>query len=332
MRIYEIINETISFTKYTDDVTSDIVNGIVHGIILVSNNRDKLLARANQSNNIPKFLKDLKELTGNAIAESIKRDLKITANNIILDNNITKTSPIWVIFSDPPLGGGNDSAWVRGATISLPNRYIIDIVDNIINYIMYNLQKALPDRNKKPNNKTVAVYRENLILERLLNIMSKNSAIMQCIEQQPTIDNSIKKLSSLFIHELVHLRQNYIQHMQGRNADDFEYRSYLDKTPGEFNKLTRLKDRSERWKELYITSPQEMNAFAHNIALNIINDYGLSDPEIELPSQKEMLDKITSYVKKHYDKNNTPIDQPTYKRYIKQTYTVLKDYLEHIGA
>lgn len=146
------------------------------------------------------------------------------------------------------------------------------------------------------------------------------------------IQHQTSKLASTLVHELVHI----VQHNKQQHRDDTEYRSYLDKTKGEFNALHDKRmagqsdpDSDERYWSLYLASPQEIPAFSHQIALTIINDSGIKNAKTveELNQLAKSVDTnwIMSAIKARLNgRFQNPKDQKEYavlKRYMKLTYT-----------
>jgi len=328
MRSYEIINESISFTKYAGGTRDDIVSGIIRGVEVIGDQKNLYMDYLPQivsynTLKIPKFLKDLNLDVGNTAANLIREDLGRRATDIVIDNNITN-NPVWVIF--------DNTSTARGATLAISNRPLIKIIDLIIRNLIETVnQKQIPNNKKSGNRADIVQYSNSELFDKLFILMKERNLIMSYIEQ-PDIRNAIDELVSNFIHEMVHIRQNYIQFLNKRY--DPEYRSYLDKEKGEFNTLARYKsDKTARYMELYRASPQEITAFSHMAALDVIKSFGLNTnnlTDIHIPPNKEVLSKVVEHVKKYYNAPETFEEKKVYNRYIKQTYLEVEEYLNHI--
>jgi hypothetical protein len=158
------------------------------------------------------------------------------------------------------------------------------------------------------------------------------------------IDDAIKKtvssLVSTSVHELVHVLQHNKQLNKGR--DETEYRSYLDKRKGEFADMVnksdqtpgQVTDNNERYYNLYLASPQEIPAFAHQAALNIIRDFGFDDSDhpgdLQIASVREfdIVDAVNKITSTRFSAPKTPKEAMVRKRYIKLVYQEVARYLQ----
>jgi hypothetical protein len=152
----------------------------------------------------------------------------------------------------------------------------------------------------------------------------------------------IKKISSIVIHELVHVLQHAAQYDRGR--EETEYRSYLDKRKGEFVDLHHKKyaqeknsdeedtDLQDKYNRYYRASPQEIAAFAHQAALQVIDDYGFSDvtnPDELTLSDDSIIYSVDWITGRVFSKPKTPKEAMVRKRYMKLVYLEVKRYIEH---
>ena len=146
----------------------------------------------------------------------------------------------------------------------------------------------------------------------------------------------IGEIASTLVHEVVHVLQHTSQNKIGRHGH--EYRSYLGKKD-EFAKLNtkrkRTPEEDERHYKLYMASPQEMAAFAHEIAVKIVNDFDLRDPrdleDFNRAASAISAESIIDYVKEKTESYVLPQNRkelPVYKRYIKLVYQELMRYIE----
>ncbi len=158
------------------------------------------------------------------------------------------------------------------------------------------------------------------------------------------VNRDIDSIVSTFIHELVHVMQHGNQYKKGKNST--EYRSYLGKKD-EFKNLHSKAwksnfdlpgDESKNYYKLYYSSPQEIGAHAHNIALQVIIDNikEYVNPESITPEQynkmKTWLEGSTipayvdDYLRDYLDKKN-PEEYKIYKRYYKLVYQEVLNYI-----
>lgn len=138
-------------------------------------------------------------------------------------------------------------------------------------------------------------------------------------------------VASVFMHELVHVKQSA---MQGFRYDA-EYRSYLSnqkvkrksrktdpsKPKGEFEQFDlddfSSVEKKKRYMKLYLASPQEIAAFAHNLADSVINEEFIeyAQDEKDLPSKESVAKSIAMAVNAKIGKPTTDKEKFVWKRY-----------------
>lgn len=151
-------------------------------------------------------------------------------------------------------------------------------------------------------------------------------------------DKIINRMISTFLHEVVHVQQHGRQAM--RPGLDTEYRSYLDKTKGEFSNLhsnewNSSDGHSERWWNLYLSSPQEIAAIAHQVALEVIRAYGFNEAtsieELDIKNLRaqDIGYKIDEILYGRFKDSNDPRERRVRQRYFKLAYKEVVAYLRH---
>jgi hypothetical protein len=159
------------------------------------------------------------------------------------------------------------------------------------------------------------------------------------------INPLLHKFTRTVIHELVHVLQHAKQHNVGRHNTD--YRSYLDKKPGELVKTYKSHwqkshanepidpDLEQKYYKLYYASPQEMAAFAHEAAYEIIKSYGFDDvttPEelqIKNIQAADIINNINWITGKFTKDPRTRREAMVRNRYIKLVYQEIVQYLNY---
>lgn len=142
------------------------------------------------------------------------------------------------------------------------------------------------------------------------------------------VEYKFNKLPSIFMHELVHIQQHSRQ-----NFGKEQYRSYLGKK-SEFDELSKAEvlslTNSSRYKKLYLASPQEIDAFAHNIAYEIIDAHLLDfvDASDNTNYLNEITKTVINKVNAKIGKPVTVIERKIWKRYIKKTVILVDRYLD----
>lgn len=174
-------------------------------------------------------------------------------------------------------------------------------------------------------------------------IASGDRAFTSAVFDNTKIQHQTSKLASTLVHELVHI----MQHTAQQHRDDTEYRSYLDAHKGEFAAMhdkrmagQAVPDEDTRYWNLYLSSPQEIPAFSHQIALKIINDSGVKGAKTieELNQLAGAVDAhwiMDAIREKLHGRFQDPKNQKEYavlKRYMKLTYTEFAQYVRHIRA
>lgn len=153
------------------------------------------------------------------------------------------------------------------------------------------------------------------------------------------LQHQTSKLASTMVHELVHVAQ----HKPQQHRDTTEYRSYLDKHKDEFSDMHDKRmageidpARDTRYWDLYLASPQEIPAFSHQIALQIINDSGIKQAKTvaDLNNLAGTVDThwivsaIDAKLQGRFKNPKNPKELAVLKRYMKLTYTEFAQYVK----
>lgn len=149
--------------------------------------------------------------------------------------------------------------------------------------------------------------------------------------------NLVNQMTDTVLHELVHVMQHTQQFR--RPGGSVEYRSYLDRTKGELHNLYQGPEQgwdfeSEHFQKLYRASPQEIGAFAHNMALDIIRGIGLDEPGAEdTPlTATDFVEALRKVVGNEYRDPNNPRERAILNRYLKLAYQEVQRYIERKRA
>ena len=147
-----------------------------------------------------------------------------------------------------------------------------------------------------------------------------------------SLKNIITQFVETITHELVHVFQQAEQFRKKR--PNFEYRSYAEKDLEKFRTAMRNKSSIEDFR-IYHASPQEITAFAHNIASQILKNTEFKSIILWPDTDQSNYNKIISdYVAKHLRytpeqrKNMNYIERKVFNRYVKQVYQILQHYIE----
>lgn len=319
MQIREIITESIRYAKHIHEVSQVIQHGIAEAIKHLgpkpyeySSIYEPYRNEVNREKGDSAISKKLKAELGQRLSYFVGQKLQNIATKIILaDSN----AYIPVSFKPMPDGGQADSL-----SVSLNTRFIEQLTERVYDAISNGVWKNWSGD-------------EDSYYDWFWNYIRKTDFSEEI--QGSRIDSVIKHWASIFIHELVHVRQHLPQKQRGRES--IEYRSYLDNFKGEFLNLhfeEGAKDeRTERWWDLYSASPQEIAARAHQAAITIL-DYYIRYPEdieyLDAEELRQIVRKVPEFIEHSYfRKPKTPNEQQVYRRYIRKTIEQIIDYIEH---
>jgi len=136
----------------------------------------------------------------------------------------------------------------------------IDLLDAILENLKNSITQELFNQNDFDETNTIH------------NIQRAYKTIKSIKFKSPIykISNSVAKLIYVFIHELVHMQQDLKQNKQSK-----EYRSYLTNDQQIFNKaidsiMSGKRDKNDL--KLYLSSPQEISAYANEAVLYILHE------------------------------------------------------------
>lgn len=321
MRIHELITEAISVSSYDKPIELAIKKSVFGTLSELTELYGVYKAAESDFNDYNasdrEFIKLMTmEYEQNLIVSEIGMGIKHAINQQ-LGNDIVEH----VYFKKM-----NDGGEAFDRTIALSGVYLRKIADLVIKEL---ISMTVNNFDQKDYSKGFfslceeAAHGDRFVVETI------NQAIYE----------TVYKLVDTIIHELTHVLQHHPQLVKGKQ--DTEYRSYLDRKKGEFEKLHRSEfgnpERSERWWNLYYASPQEMAAFAHNAALYIIRSYGMhsaTDPrELYNMTPEDIIDGINAILSKypmgkHFKTPKTAKEQQIRNRYIKLVYMEVQKYIK----
>lgn len=152
--------------------------------------------------------------------------------------------------------------------------------------------------------------------------------------------------SATFIHEMVHITQHTRQQHRTKEGLPAEYRSYLTRDKEEFN--TAVKELNNRNAQLiYFASPQEIPAYAHNMAIHLIDLATNETPIDEMRSTREVqtaINNLEEIIKtnssfivsdtfkayRNFNRPENPQFYKVYKRFMKRVYQEVMNYRQKL--
>jgi hypothetical protein len=321
MKILELFTEAISYTSKIPTIKKSIMDGILDAIHFLKEDRYlDVKERVNRQVNLTILKAKVGPNLFTHLEHFISEKLTKLASDEILPPDLKASVP--VKFKDT----GEDLGLAYSSEIDLTEMFI----DNLVTDLLDLLHEKTSDN----------LYSEDSIFEDFF-LTAKKLTIQDIVDyssRRSGINSTVNKIASTLVHEMVHVRQHLPQLQKGR--DDTEYRSYLDKTKGEFVQMhgkgyaSLSPDERKRYNTLYRSSPQEITAFSHQAAWDVIRDYNLEDIRdiSEIPDNKVIFGYIYEYATQYYKKPENPAEQKVYQRYIKLIYQEVDRYLDNLRA
>jgi hypothetical protein len=322
MRIFEFINEevvdeAISMTKYEEDLVKAIRTGIINGVASLEKsfmNNPNLQEILNDDDLSDRYARAFMQREGaDKIEKGITKQLKLTLEKILGKDAISKFR-----FGTMKGMGG----YAQGTTMVINRAYLVEIARTVMNKFTTYLYD-----NYGPGDRTKG-------MSFLFRMLKGNDREAVGVLTQ-NLNQAIDKIVSIVVHEAVHL----VQHKQQahRPLGKTEYRSYLDKTKGEFYghamKSTKTKNK-DRYYDLYYASPQEIAAFAHQMALDVIKANELDKVErlqdIPRIEGEDIIAYINNRINNRFAQPSNPQEVQVRRRYIKLVYQEVHRYIEHL--
>jgi len=320
MRANEILTEKIQLTPYTDDLNQALLAGVRRTISQII----KILVRFKKSINYENmdYVRDTffsQQRVTEFLEGNWKQDIKEVFYKILHDRFYNKIPrPVnkqdirtpeqrLQVLRDILENYQNDQGYERVSFGRMPDHLGAYCVDD---RVLIN-EDFLTEVYKRIDGKLKS-----------LSEYYKPEERFEKIQQFLNLDadswfNTKTGIGYVLLHEMVHVIQHIEQWAVLRSKH--EYRSYGTKDASEF-----LKSRdTPRFMNLYYSSPQEISAFAHNMAIEIIHSLRPADL-MHVPLESGVVWKtIQNYI-------NDGIPQPTntteikvYRRYAKLVYQLV---------
>lgn len=338
MKINELVQEAISFSQYKNQVRKTIENSIESCLYdLVLDNFEYPGFDLIKSGDPDQVSQHLRPVVSKYIRDTLKYhielNLSVLARKIIGDTfnygyRVLRPS---VKIENIPYGG---SANPRSNLVSLSESVYEKICDKVVDKF---LDTIFSSWSGEP-------------------IFSFISSFIQRYVDEFYPQKLINDYASTFIHELVHVKQHVAQQALGKKQT--QYRSYLQKTPKEFDKSFARNPQGElldpaSFYKFHGSSPQEIGSYVHEIAIKIIDSLYMEDAEPDelkkyfvapggtsanvdeyRTSNRYLHDRITKDVQKHLSSRNilpnTPKEAMIYRRYIKGVYLEIQRYIRYL--
>ena len=330
MRATEFLNEAISITQYESNFIAAFKTGFARGFAGVANAAiDKYypdlvhaFTKNCQADNLINFIR--MEFSSN-IASKTAEELLDVCHKILGKDTITS-----ITFAR--LGDGTHGM-ARHTDIYISwedfDELIRMTIKNLID-LSYKTSKKIDFEKDEVNDTWTGDIDNFIVITKMFSIGDKQ--INKIIYGN---DRIINVIIDTFVHELVHVVQ-YKPQLE-KNFDKALYRSYLQKTKDELEQSKPKTDQElTRWNDLYFSSPQEIGAFAHNVALTVIRKNMFDKCDIqELPAlfkkltTEDIADAIRKIIGSNRFKNPANSKEiKVYNRYLKLAYLEIQRYVD----
>ena len=320
MLINEILTEAISLTRYDSKVQDMFTKGLKKALKRLSKVKGKFPDEEQEVAKDGRSYPLRAKLTA-VLARYLATDIAKEFKNL---KTVTGAHVTSVKFIKTEHGG-----YAQGTDLYISSRIIKNIANIVVDQIdefAINASDDYPDY----------VYTFFTMCSIVADGVDRHSNFL-LNEIFEKIQQGVDAIINVVTHELVHTTQHGRQFEKGRGPFEIEYRSYLDKNKGEFYKLHAKDDwyKNPRAMELYYASPQEMPAFAHEIALYIIRAYDFPNmtslEEIPTVDSKDIVYAMSRYPEiAKFAKSEDPRVRKVYQRYIKLVYTEVANYIEQL--
>jgi HEPN domain-containing protein len=308
MRLHEIqqtVDESINLTRYLPDVENAIKKGILNSMdsfvkVKITPN---IQANINETGKFGAVKQRVKLVSG------MKKQCSDNLQNIA--SGTMKMPNIIVNFGNIK----NNGEWyIDDSTITLNTKYLNVIKSRI--WAIWTTQ--------------LLKYNEGDTLDYLETADSIIDEFKKYIFT-PAVNAVVNTLAGVFIHEMVHAKQDKAASTKGMNPDK-AYRSYLtnketfDKSIEDYKKAGFTKEQAYR---LYRGSPQEIAAFANQEAAKFIKSKKLDQPDVEATPQRlsELQNQLT-YLNNIFKDKNNPTEIKIMRRYTTLMYKAVMDYVD----
>lgn len=306
MKLHDILTEAIDLTTHARLVKERIMTALMEGVKTIPIYHFKQAVKYVEETGSTTPLGDvLHEQLYNSLKHTLSRELSQVASDIFVPDG---KSYIPVGFEEM-----KDSAHVRGLSVNFSTEWLSKITSSLADLV-------------------ITVVIDNTSDDDLVGAFwdvkkNTNNIMLQSLYYDHRMVEYAEEMTSVFIHELAHIAQHFPQYRKGRQK--LEYRSYLGK-PGEFLNA-HAKSRDHDWTAMYIASPQEIGARAQELALQVLQAFGLVyGYERDIPPTNEVAGVLQDFVDEWYPQPKTDRDRMIRNRYIKLAYQQIDRHLHQL--
>lgn len=312
MLVNEILTESIRYSKYIHGIEDAIYKGILQVLQdITSRDYERHQAEIDENIDFQPMVNFLRYDLEKRLRYRVIEKLEDIAADIILPPDL-QHSRIPVDIQDIGFEG-----IAAGMSVQLNDKFLKELVEHLINLI-YN---SVLDN----------WYTQDSYFDFIFRHLKNSKYWLDMLPHDSKISDHIRYWSKVFVHELAHVAQH--QRQFEKKLSSTEYRSYLDRYKGEFIQLFKPDTLyGEKWRDYHKASPQEIDAFAQEIAVEIISYYYSSPRDIDFSDTetlKELYHSVPSNVERFWRKPVTAVDKKVFQRYVRRVVANITDYLQH---
>jgi hypothetical protein len=307
------LSEAISANRYIDTIRSATYKSVNDAFFLMTKLRG-IVSSASHT----RFI----ELVKGQFSDYFEQAMKINMTKALNEALGAGVSTHFVFRKTPK----NTAGFARGTSIVLSDRLSKKITEPIMEYVF-----EITYNNYGGEDFVAGFY----------DVCSEFYELRRSVED--IVNPTLPSFTRTVIHELIHV----LQHAKQRDQYDTEYRSYLDKKPGEFVKTARSRDEKslanepidpnleKKYIKLYYASPQEMAAIAHEAAHAAIQYYGFDNAttpnELQIKNIRasDIIHYIDWFTEGLIKDPKTRREAMVRNRYIKLVYQEIVQYLNY---
>lgn len=168
----------------------------------------------------------------------------------------------------------------------------------------------------------------NAVYNKLYNsFVDSNFKIIKLSSSELGVDFYVTDMIETFVHELTHAQQ-FTRAGKLKNI----YRSYLIKSKQQFEKVMAEVENSVHKNNAYLSSPEEIGAFAQDTAYRLCTPMLHTDANFQKEYVTHLMKQLSTSGTPYFSlaQSNNPILQKSARRFLKKVYQELADTLEQI--
>lgn len=338
MKSYEIINEAISLSRYTNVTEMLIMKCIIDALKLPTTDNEiideadtiedllDVLATSFMDELLTSLPKELKTLCNTTVLGSVKKTVMRPSKKKAVVNATPAPTPQNTVISVSRIRFIKLRDSVDGEALG----QVISISIRFLQYCKETYQTLLTAQLPE----SITLYKNDPNDVKAVLDITRSNKFASIIYNNPRMLTICATLTNILLHEVVHV----IQHLQvdrSNNKDPMVHKSYLSNKKltnkagqDEFYQKSVAKEFDSRWDRLYHADAREITAYAHNFVQQFIRKYDLNKGNT-LPPLNVIAREIPDEVKTRFNPTNNK-ELKVYNRYLKTIYNELARTYEDV--